>query len=240
MKSSSLTFDLSYQAGSNAVIYGYYAFQSAAMRQRGVQPNSCIFGSTYYFYADGRVLNAAIGAAPPATPAGTTLAATRNVGSGNWSEACGSASATSPLFPESRGWDVSSKDRNDAIGFGGKYDFGRVQLDASFTRMLARTRIGYSYNAAALGLSAAQVALAGAGPSDLSFAQNVLNANLLLPVNRNMLVRLLVRHESGRIRDWHYDGVAVNPMPANNAAYLDGGPRDYRATLVGILLQMRM
>jgi Putative outer membrane beta-barrel porin, MtrB/PioB len=239
-RSNSATVDLSYQAGSNAVLYGYYSYQSGTMEQRGVHPNSCIMGSTYYFYSDGRVLNAATCAAPPATPAGTTLIATQNVLAANYGDVCGNAAATSPLFPDSRGWEVSSKDRNDALGFGGKYDFGRVKLDANFTRSLGRTRIGYSYNPAALGLSAVQTGLAGNGLSDMTFAQNVFNASLLTPVTKDVLLRFLVRHETGKIRDWHYDGLATNPMPTNNAAYLDAGPQDYRTTLVGIMFHMRM
>jgi hypothetical protein len=239
-RSNSATVDLSYQAGSNAVLYGYYSYQSGAMEQRGVQPNSCAIGSTYYFYSDGRVMSAGPGAPPPTTPPGTTLVGTQSVLATNYLDACGNASATSPLFPDSRGWDVSSKDRNDTLGFGGKYDFGPVKLDASFTRTLGRTRIGYSYNPAALGLTAVQAGLAGNGLSDMTFAQNVFNASMLTPITKDVLLRFMVRHESGKIRDWHYDGVATNPMPANNAAYLDAGPQDYRTTLVGIMFHMRM
>ena len=239
-KSGSATLDLSYQYGSQAVLYANYTHQRGSIDQKGVQPNACVIGNTYYFYSDGRVLTAATGAAPPATPDGTTLVATQPVGGANWQDVCAGASATSPLFPDSRGWSVSSDDRNDVIGFGLKYDFGRVKLDTNFTRVLSRTQIGYTYNGAALGLTPAQVALAGAGPTDLSFAQNILSANVLVPVSRNLLVRLLVRHEQGRIRDWHYDGVAANPMPANNALYLDAGPGDYRTTVWGLLFHVRL
>jgi hypothetical protein len=114
-----------------------------------------------------------------------------------------------------------------------------MKLDASFTRMLGRTRIGYKYNAAALGMSALQESLASRGLSDLTFSQNILTASLLAPIDRNVSVRLLFRQEIGKIRDWHYDGVTANPMPANNTAFLDGGPVDYRDTLVGIFFQVR-
>ncbi len=126
------------------------------------------------------------------------------------------------------------------VGFGLKHDFPRASLDASYTRALGRTRIGYSYDATALGLSATQVALAGNGLADLTFAQNVLDASLVVPLRANLLLRLMVRHESGRIRDWHYDGVASNPMPAANALYLDAGPQDYRATLLGLMFHVRL
>jgi hypothetical protein len=238
-RSNSVTLDLSYQSGSNAVMYGFYAHQRAAMGQRGVQPNACVVGQTYYFYDDGHVANATTGAAPPATSAGTTLVSTQNVTSANWNQVCAAASATSPLFPESRAWQVDSKDHNDVLGFGIRYDLGKVKLDGTFTRTLGRTHIGYTYNAAALGMSALQASLAGGGLSDLTFSQNILTASALFPLDRNVNVRLLVRHETGKVRDWHYDGVAANPMPANNTAFLDGGPVDYRDTLFGILLQVR-
>lgn len=239
-KSNSATLDLSYQALSTAVVYAFYSYQAGTMEQRGVQPNSCVLGNTYYFYSNGQVLNAATGAPAPATPAGTTLVSTQNVTAGDWSRVCGTGSPTSPLFPDSRGWEAASRDRHDVIGFGFKYDFGKAKLDTSFTRTLGRTQIDYSYNAAALGMNAAQVALAGDGFSALTFAQNVFSASVLVPLRKDLSLRVIVRHESGKIRDWHYDGVAANPMPVNNAAYLDAGPQDYRATLVGLLFQLRL
>jgi hypothetical protein len=239
-RNDSINFDLSYQAGPSATLYGYYSYQQGSLDQKGVQPNSCTVGSTYYFYSNGAVATAVIGAAPPATPSGATLVGTQNVLATNWNSLCSGMSAMSPLFPDSRGWDVASKDKNNVFGMGLRYDFGKVKLDTDFTRVLSRTSIAYSYNAAALGLTALQANLAGDGMPDLTFAQNVFNASLLVPINKTLLMRLLVRYESGKVRDWHYDGVATNPMPANNTAYLDAGPTDYRTTLVGVLFQLRM
>ena len=135
---------------------------------------------------------------------------------------------------------MESNDRGNTLGVGLRYDFGRARLDANFTRALGRTRIGYAYNAAALGITTAQAALAGSGPSDITFAQNILNANLLIPINARLTLRALVRYETGKIRDWHYDGVGDAPMPVNNALYLDAGPQDYRATVLGLFLHVRL
>jgi hypothetical protein len=135
---------------------------------------------------------------------------------------------------------VESKDRNDVLGLGVKYDFGRVKLDTSFTRMLGRSQIAYAYNPAGLGLSPTAVALAGSGLSDITLAQNILNASAWVPITKNVMLRLLVRYETGKIRDWHYESLGTNPMPANNAAYLDAGPQDYKTTVVGILFHVRM
>ncbi len=240
-KQGSLAFDLDFKAGPKAVLYGFYGLQAATMEQRGVESNACVMGQTYYFYSDGQVLApATIGGPAPATPAGTTLVATQTVSSANWEGVCGSSSATSPLFPEGNAWDVRTKDRNHTLGVGLRYDFGRAQLDANFTRSLGRTRIGYAYNADALGLTATQEALAGDGFSDLRFAQNVLSLSVLVPINKRASLRFLGRYETGAVRDWHYDGVAANPMPTTNAAYLDAGPQDYSVTLLGVLLLVKL
>ena len=51
---------------------------------------------------------------------------------------------------------------------------------------------------------------------------------------------MLYRYEDGKIRDWHYDGVSVNPMPANNGAYLDFGPQDYKVHVFGALFRYEL
>jgi len=240
-RQTSLSFDLDYKTGPSAVLYGFYAYQTGEMEQHGVQSSACVMGQTYYFYDNGQVLApATIGGPPPTTPAGATLVATQTVTTANWQSVCGSASATSPLFPDGRGWDVRSKDRNDSIGVGLKYDFGRAKLDASFTRSLARTQIKYAYNPTALGMSATQQALAGDGFSDLVFAQNVLSLSVLVPLDKQVTLRFFERYESGVVRDWHYDGVESNPMPTAGSLYLDAGPQDYSVNLVGVLLVIRM
>ena len=153
----------------------------------------------------------------------------------------GSASATSPLFPDSRDWEVQSRDRNDTLGVGLRYDFGRAKLDANFTRTLTRTRIGYSYNPVALGMSAANEALAGDGFSDLTYSQNVLSLSLLVPVDKRMALRFFDRYESGTMGDWHYAGVAENPMPTSGSLYLDAGAQNsYSVNVIGVLLQVKL
>jgi predicted porin len=237
----SLAVDFDYKAGPNLVLYGYYAYQRGTMEQRGVQSYACVMGQTYYFYSNGQVLApATVGGPAPATPAGATLVATQTVNTANWESVCGTASATSPLFPDSRGWEVSSKDRNDTLGVGLRLDLGRAKLDTSFSRSLARTKISYSYNPTALGTSATQQALAGEGFSDLHFAQSVFSLSLLVPIDKQMALRFYERYESGAVRDWHYDGVGANPMPTANSLYLDAGPQDYSVNVFGVLLLVRL
>ncbi|HEX5092152.1 MAG TPA: MtrB/PioB family outer membrane beta-barrel protein, partial [Burkholderiales bacterium] len=238
----SIAFDVDYKAGPNFVLYGFYAYQAGRTEQRGVQSNACLMGQTYYFYSNGQVLApAAIGGPAPATPAGATLLSTQTVTSSNWQGVCGAASATSPLFPDSRGWEVSARDRNDTLGMGLRYDFGRAKLDANFTRTLTRTRIGYSYNPTALGTSAVDQGLAGDGFSDLVYQQNVFSLSLLVPIDKWMALRFFDRYESGAMDDWHYAGVSANPMPTATSLYLDAGAQSrYSVNVIGVLLHVRL
>jgi len=239
-RANSLTFDANYQSGSKGELYGFISLQNAAMDQRGVQPNQCVIGQTYYFFSDGSVAAATTGAAAPAAPPGTTLVATQAVTGTNWRALCGAESPTSPLFPESRTWDVRSRDANRVFGVGFKYDLGKAKLDGNVTHNFGRTRIRYTYNAAALGMSPLQAALAGDGLSDLIFRQTIASVSVVVPLQKDVSLRFLVRREIGKIRDWHYDGVAVNPMPANNALFLDAGPQDWTASVIGVFVQMRL
>jgi hypothetical protein len=70
--------------------------------------------------------------------------------------------------------------------------------------------------------------------------QNTLEASLLVPINKMVSTRFYYRYEDGKVRDWHYDGVAANPVPANGAVYLDAGPQDYRVNVFGLFLRLNL
>jgi hypothetical protein len=238
-KQANPSVELNWQPSPAASAYGFYSYQQGRQRQAGIQPNACVIGNFYYFFSDGSIQTNATGVAP-AAPAGTTIASTQQVLASNFRSLCGTASADSPLFPTSRAWDESQQDRNTVTGLGFHYELGRVMSDVAYTYSSGRTKVRYDYNAAGLGLNAVQVALAGDGWSDLLFIQNVAEANAMVPLNKRLSLRLLYRFENARIRDWHYDGVAENPMPANNGAYLDFGPQGYKAHLFGALFRFEL
>ena len=238
-KLTSPSVEVSWQPAPSTSAYAFYTFQDGGQHQAGLQPNACVMGNFYYFFSDGTVQTNATGVAP-APPPGTTAVGTEQVQPGNFRSLCGTASATSPLFPISRTWTVSQDDRNTVTGLGFHYELGRVLTEVGYTYSNGRTRIRYDYNAAALGLNAVQVALAGDGWSDLIFVQNFFDANAVLPLYKRLSLRLLYRFEDAKIRDWHYDGVSVNPMPANNGAYLDFGPQDYKVHVFGALFRYEL
>jgi hypothetical protein len=238
-KQTSPSVELSWQPSPTATAFGFYSLQRGEQHQAGVQPNNCVIGNYYYFFSDGTIQANASGLPPP-PPAGTTMVSTQQVLAANWRSLCGTASAVSPLFASSRTWTVSQNDRNTVTGLGLRYAIGRVTSELEYTYTRGRTKIGYDYNPSALGLNATQVALAGEGWPDLVFIQNLAEANALVPLQGRLSVRLIYRYETARIRDWHYNGVAVNPMPANNGAYLDFGPQDYKTHLFGMLFRYQL
>ena len=235
-KQTSPSIELNWQPSPTTSAYGFYSFQQGRQQQAGIQPNACVIGNFYYFLSDGSIQTNATGVPPP----GVTVVATQQVLATNWQSLCGTASAVSPLFPTSRAWDASQKDRNTVTGVGFHYELGRVMSDVGYTYSSGRTKVGYGYNAAALGMNAVQVALAGDGWDDLLFVQNSAEANAVVPLHKRLSLRLLYRFEHGRIRDWHYDGVSGNPMPANNGAYLDFGPQGYKVHLFGALFRYEL
>ena len=236
---TSPSVEVNWQPSPTTSAYAFYSFQDGGQHQAGIQPNACVMGNFYYFFSDGSVQTNATGVPPP-PPVGTTIVGTQQVLPANFRSLCGTASATSPLFPISRTWTVSQDDRNTVTGLGFHYELGRVLTDVGYTYSSGRTRIRYEYNAAALGVNAVQVALAGDGWADLVFVQNLVEANALVPLHKRLSLRLLYRFEDARIRDWHYDGISVNPMPANNGAYLDFGPQDYKVHLFGALFRYEL
>jgi hypothetical protein len=142
---------------------------------------------------------------------------------------------TSPLYPTSRTWVVRHREESHDLNIGGDYAFTKLRLYANYNYSRSTTEIGYSYNAAALGLNAVQVAAIGSGFPVMSYDRRMLELSAVMPITKLSSVKLLYRYETGKIRDWHYDGIAQNPTPSNNQqTFLDSGPQDYNASLVGL------
>jgi MtrB/PioB family decaheme-associated outer membrane protein len=228
---TSVSLSLDYQPEAAWGIYGYYTWQNATMSQAGLQENSCVMGTTYYFFSDG-VINTT-----GTAPAGATLAGTTQVAPGNWPQVCATAAALSPLYPTSRTWTNSQRSTNQALAIGGHYDFGRARFDVNYTYVNGRTRTGYTYNGAAYDFTPEQLALIGGGMPDSVFIQSIVDAGVLVPISKAVALRFYYHYENGRISDWHYDGVKQNPVPSPFAVYLDHGPQSYQASIAGVFVR---
>ena len=140
-------------------------------------------------------------------------------------------------YPFANSWRVEMRDRNDAAGFGVRYDFAEARLDIRYTYANARTPI--RYEAASAGASSLPLdELAGAFP-DLTFRQHLAEANLVVPVTSRFSARFLYRYEDTRVEDWHYAGLGANLLQGQ-WLYLDPGPQGYRASVFGVFLQYRL
>lgn len=231
-RQQSFNIDANWAASAELAVYGYYSWQSGRMTQTGIQANACVAGTTYYFYSNGAINTTGV------APADTTLVGTTALTPQNALHTCEAAGPLNPLFPTSRSWENEQETRNQSASIGLRRDFGVAKLDAAYTYVSGTTTTSYTYNAAALGLTPAQVALIGSGMPEARFTQNTFEANLGYPFSKTMTARLYYRYERGKVSDWHYDGVDVNPVPATNAAYLDTGPTDYSAHTVGLFLKV--
>jgi len=147
-------------------------------------------------------------------------------------------------------WNVSYKDVNDVIGAGMVTDVGPTKFGLDYTYNVGTTTISYGYAAGAVpagsflaAQTAADWANAGSGFPTLKMSQQILDATLLVPVDKRTSVRLLYRHESGKISDWHYFNGAgmVGPTAANvPTLLLDAGPQNYHTNFVGAYLQYKL
>ena len=231
------SLEVNWQLSATANAYVFVSRQTGRLQQAGVQQNSCTMGNTYFFFSDGTSQNNATGTAP-APPAGTSLIGTERVLQSNWQTLCATAATTSPLFTTSRTWTTAQRDRNTVAGLGFRHELGPVLIEAAYSRSNGHTGVTYEYDANVLGLNATQASLAGSGYPDLVFKQDIGDASALVPIAGRLSLRLLYRYERADLRDWHYDGIDVNAMPANNAAYLDVGAESYKVHFFGVLFRV--
>jgi hypothetical protein len=235
----SASLDFNWQPSVAFGLYSNYSFQAGTLSQRGLQPNACVIGTSYNFLSDGSVQTTPL--TPAQVAAGLTIVANRAVLASNFQSLCGTVSPTSPLYPASRTWEISHRDKNHNFSVGGNFNFSKVRFDANYTFTKANTAIRYAYNAAALGLTPAQVALIGDGFPDLLLRRHAVEFNAVAPLSSKVSLRFLCRYETGKFRDWHYDGVAQNPTPnTNQQTFLDSGPQGYKATVIGLFVTLAL
>lgn len=249
---NSLNADINWQASPQLSVYGFASAQRGSIRQAGDQAGACALGTTYYFRSDGSIAAGPAGAAltPAQVAAGIVTVATSTVTAANFEALCAGTSDTNPLFAPGRVWTVQQDDRNTTAGIGLRWELKRSLLDLNYSYSQGSTRFSYTFNAAGLGIVTSGAAtptqqlvlgLVNDGLPDQVIRTQLLDASLLIPIGKLSSVRLVLRHETGKYRDPHYDGVAANRVPyatANPAAYLDTGAQDFRVTAIGVMYQM--
>ena len=214
---NSINLDLNYQATAASQVYGFYSFQNGRTDQQSIASSgTCRIGAVTDFgvvTAD----NAAVICALPG----------------------------SPLFPLINAWTADALDRNNVFGVGLRYSFSDSLFTLNFTHTRGRSDYRYDYTVGGAVLAAGAAAAGHSMPS-IETRQSMLEANLMVPLTPKVSLRLITRYENGRIKDWHYQNLDAAPAAFLNntllpaAVVLDGGPKDYRATLFGVMAQIKM
>lgn len=207
----SLNLDLSWQPGAQTNVYAFYSRQQGKIKQQGV-PSGAVAGFNCNIGNNGLTIDNA-----------EYLCADPNTGR---------------VFNAANLWSQTHRDTSDTFGLGVKQMIRDVLVDMNYTYSLGRTEISYSTPA---NMAAAQAALAGSGFEDLKTSQHTLELNMLKPLSKSVLVRLLYRHERGKIDDWHYNGLGgVIPIGTGAGVFMDGGAQGYRINMLGVLLNVRL
>lgn len=145
-------------------------------------------------------------------------------------------------YPLAGRWWATDTQRNHSVGATLRHDFDRVRLDLDWSSLYARGITDYAY------ASSLALAWADTVPNDdpgrgafapMRYRVNTLALGLIVPVIERVSLRLFGLYEHGRVSDWHYAGFDARRV-IDHRVYTDGGPQDYSAHLVGLLLDVRL
>lgn len=149
------------------------------------------------------------------------------------------------LYPWANYWWDIDRERDYNAGISFAHDFGRVRLDASYNWLWSVSKLDYERNSDG-SLTYPQDAALLAPPGsvgvfpDNHYRTGTLDLGLNFAVTRMVGVRLFGRYQRGSFQDWHYAGFEQS-LVIGNKVYTDMGPqRHYSASLVGVMLNMKL
>jgi hypothetical protein len=214
---NSMSLEFNYQPSSDTSLYGYYSYQKST---KAMNLNSGVAGA-----------------------ASCTLATLASYGYAACSD---STTGLNGARPDTSKWSMNSDDQSNLLGLGVQKKLGMIQLGVDYSYSSSSTTIDYQFGSAAISAvqanQLAAAAIAGSALPNMTFVQQTLNFNVLVPVSKKLSVRLYDRVEIGNVKDWHYDGVVKSAMGAYDSGtlLLDSGPTGYHANVIGVLLQYKL
>ena len=215
----SVTVDLNYQPSSGQSVYGFYTFQQ---NRKAMNLNSGVASAV------------------------NTACSSANLTQYGYSACADNINGDNGGRPLSSAWSSETHDRNNVLGLGYQGEFGQIRFGIDYTVSSSATNISYSYGSTALSnVAATQTAaalLAGSALPSMTFVQQTLNFNLLMPINKKLSMRLFDRYENGRVVDWHYDSVVTGAVANYDSGtlLLDSGPQNYHNNVIGVLFQFKL
>ena len=213
----SLNFDINYQPSTVTQVFGYYSIQDG---KRSMRANS------------GTTVNPATGLSVNNTcffATGSTLTLEQAL-----------FSCAQQMWKTTGIWNLDTHDLNNSIGFGFQTSVWTMRLGVDFAYSESKSSVAYRFGSGVL--TPVQALAAGAAFPDMTLAQNTITAHLMIPVEKKISAHLLYRHESGRIKDWHYANLPIGASAAENQAtlMLDAGPQNYHTNVYGVLFQFKL
>jgi len=218
-KQNSLSLELNYQPSSGKNLYAFYSYQQG---QKSMNLNSGVAS----------LVNTACTAA--------------NLALYGYSACSDNINGSNGGRPLSSAWTSNTDDHNDVLGFGFQSAISNMQFGIDYTYSSSTTKISYDYGSTALSnvaaTQAAAALIAGSALPNMTFVQQTLNFNLLIPVSKKLSVRLFDRCEVGQVKDWHYDNVITGAVGAYDGGtlLLDAGAQNYHANVIGVFIQYKL
>jgi hypothetical protein len=219
-KLNSLTLDLNYQPASGTNITAFYSYQR---------------GTKFMSLNSGAALSPLVN---------TCTAA--NLSTYGYSACSDNVNGVGGTRPLSAAWSMNTEDNNNMFGIGFQTAVGSIKLGVDYTYMNSSTNVDYTFGSTAIsGVAAtqqAQALIAGSALPSMTYTQQTLNFNALIPLSKKLTLRLFDRLEIGQVKDWHYDGVLTGAMANYDSGtlLLDAGAQNYRANVIGIILQYKL
>ncbi|HET7833436.1 MAG TPA: MtrB/PioB family outer membrane beta-barrel protein [Gallionella sp.] len=221
-RQNTLNLELNYQPSTEQSFYAFYTYQRAKKLM---------------------AMNSGVAPVPAVLPAPCTLANINLYGFAVCSDTLGGLNGARPF---TSAWTTDSLDRNNVLGLGFQTDWRTMKFGVDYTYSTSSTRINYGYGATAIngtpGNQATVAALAGIALPNMTYSQNMLMFNLLMPIQKDLSARFLYRYEDMNIKDWHYDGVITGAVSAieGGTLLLDAGPQNYHANTFGVMFQLKL
>lgn len=142
-------------------------------------------------------------------------------------------------YPQENRWWVDDEQRNYYAGlkFSAVLAMGRLDLGWNYSD--SRGLTSYTFNSPGALAYPALAAQAGNGFSPMLFRINTWSVSWSREIGERVTLRIFDTYERGRLSDWHYLGLDSG-LVTSNRVYLDRGPEDYSANMIGLMLEARL
>ena len=142
---------------------------------------------------------------------------------------------------EGRWWQRNAQ-RNYYAGATINHMIRRVRFDAAWNFIYSEGSDDYAY-AGAVALAYPDTA-PDAGPGNGAFPtttyqMNEFTVGVTVPLTERISLRLFDYLQIGRVSDWHYAGFGTS-LAYDHRVYVDGGPTNFSANVVGLLFNIRL